>query len=220
MVQPDEIIRSNRKTLALSIDPFGRLIVRAPKNCGIERIFAFIREKEDWILRKKSETAGTGMRLPPEDLHGYSFLLLGETCKIFLDDKQNIRYEKENGRLYLPRKNARKELTKGLKERAVEILTARTQSWAKRMGVDYASLTVNSAKTRWGSCSGKNDLRYSFRLLYTPMLIIDYVVVHELAHIRHKNHSRAFWAEVEKFIPDWKIRRAWLKRNRALMEIF
>lgn len=220
MVQPDEIIRSNRKTLALSIDPFGRLIVRAPKRCGQERIFAFIREKESWILQKKSETVGAGMCLPPENLDGYSFLLLGESCKITLTDTEKVCYIPEKNSLQLPQENAWKVLTKWLKQTALEILVARTQAWAQRLGVDYLSLTVGSAKTRWGSCSGKNDIRYSFRLLYAPILIIDYVVVHELTHIRHKNHSRAFWTEVERYIPDWKSRRAWLKSHRALMEIF
>ena len=71
MVKPDKIIRSDRKTLAITIDSANRLIVRAPKKCGEERIFAFLREKENWILRKKAERAGAGIDLPPENLNGY-----------------------------------------------------------------------------------------------------------------------------------------------------
>lgn len=220
MIQPDEIIRSNRKTLAISVDCFNRLIVRAPKNCGTERIFAFIREKESWILRKRAETVGAGMRLPPENLDGYEFLLLGAPCKIVLDDGANIRFDKQNGRIYLPKKNARARLVKWLKENALRIFTKVTDDWAARMGVRYQSVSVSTAKTRWGSCSAENAIRYTFRLLYAPKEVIEYVAVHELAHIRHKNHSSRFWAEVARYIPDWKTRRVWLKRRGALLEIF
>ena len=86
MIQPDKIIRSARKTLSISIDAFGRLIVRAPKKCTEERIFAFIREKESWILRKQAEKQRENKLLPPDDLHGYEFLLLGKKTKIIVDD--------------------------------------------------------------------------------------------------------------------------------------
>jgi hypothetical protein len=91
---------------------------------------------------------------------------------------------------------------------------------AKEMGVSYRSITITSAKTRWGSCSGENALRYTFRLLYCPKEIIDYVVVHELAHTLQHNHSKQFWQVVERYIPDWKTRRKWLKDHGILMEIF
>ena len=102
MVQPDEIIRSNRKTLAISIDCNNRLIVRAPYRCGEERIFAFIQEKETWILRKKAERVGTGIELPPESLDGYEFLLLGERHRISLTEDRKIGYDKNVRAVYLP----------------------------------------------------------------------------------------------------------------------
>jgi predicted metal-dependent hydrolase len=88
------------------------------------------------------------------------------------------------------------------------------------MGVSYQSVSVTSARSRWGSCSGKNAIRYSFRLLYAPKEVIEYVTVHELAHTKHKNHSKAFWAEVATYVPDWKSKRNWLKTHGWLMEIF
>jgi predicted metal-dependent hydrolase len=88
------------------------------------------------------------------------------------------------------------------------------------MCVSYTSITITSAKTRWGSCSGDNALRYTYRLLYCPKEIIDYVVVHELAHTVEHNHSKRFWQVVERYIPDWKERRKWLKAHGILMEIF
>jgi predicted metal-dependent hydrolase len=91
---------------------------------------------------------------------------------------------------------------------------------ARLMGTTYRAVSISSAKTRWGSCSADNSIRFTFRLLYAPMAVIDYVVVHELSHTVHKDHSKAFWLEVEKYRPDWKIARKWLKDRRYLMQIF
>ena len=220
MVNPDEIIRSDRKTLSLVIDPFGRLIVRAPKRCGNERIFAFIKEKEDWILRKKSEMTGAGIELPRENLHGYKLPLLGETYEILFTEKDGISLDAIRKRLYLPSKNAKTRLVKWCKENAKRILTQTSEKYAEKMSVSYQKITITSARSRWGCCTNDNRLRYSYRLIFTPKAVLEYVVVHELAHILQKNHSPAFWREVEKLVPDWKQKRKWLRTHGALMELF
>lgn len=220
MIQPDEIIRSRRKTLAITVDSFGRLIVRAPLRCSEARIFAFIREKEGWILRKKAERQGAGISLPPENLDGYQFLLLGQQCKIRLTSLDKVGYDAEKGILYLPQNNARERLIQWLKANAKRILTELTARTAVTMKAVYKSVSITSARRRWGSCSGEDALHYSFRLLYAPKAVIEYVVVHELAHTKHKNHSKAFWAEVATYVPDWREKRAWLKAHGGLMEIF
>ena len=220
MIQPDEIIRSRRKTLAISIDAFGRLIVRAPMTCSMERIFAFIEEKERWILQKKSQKASVDIHLPPENLDGYVFLLLGKNCRIVLVDSRYVRFDEDSYTIYLPTKNARARLIKWLKENGKRIFTTVTERKAKEMGVTFQSVEISSAKGKWGSCSFDNKIRYTYRLIYAPKEMIEYVVVHELAHVRHKNHSALFWAEVAKYVPDWKQKRKWLKTHGILMEIF
>lgn len=220
MIQPDEIIRSNRKTLSISVDSFGRLTVRAPMHCGEERIFAFLREKEAWILRKQKERATFGIQPPPENLDGYTLLILGKEYTLSLIDGSKIGLNTEGGILYLPKKNAQTCLVRWLKENAKRILTAVTAQTAERMGTSFRSVTITSARSRWGSCSYDNALRYSFRLLYAPKEVVEYVTVHELAHTKHKNHSKSFWTEVAKYCPDWKEKRNWLKRHSALMQLF
>lgn len=224
MIKPDQIIRSNRKTLSVSIDHFGRVTVRAPKRYGDERIFSFLKEKEAWITRHVEQKKGAGMALPSENLDNFSFLLLGEPCLISLIDEKNIRLQNsENGGervLFLPKDKPRQRLVKWLKEDAQRIFFNATQKWAKEMCVDFSSVKITSAKTRWGSCSGKNDIRFTFRLLYAPKAVVDYVIVHELAHIKEKNHSKAFWSVVERYIPDYKERRKWLKLHGYLTQIF
>ena len=220
MIKPDEIIRSNRKTLAIAIDPFGRLIVRAPKTCSLERIFHFISQKEQWILQKQAQMAGAGMRLPPENLNGYVFMLLGKECKIILTDNRNVLFDEKSYTLYLPTKNAKQRLIKWLKENGKRIFTIVTERKAQEMGVKIQSVELSSAKGKWGSCSYDNKIRYAYRLIYAPREIIEYVVVHELSHVRHKNHSKAFWTEVAKYTPDWKAKRQWLKTHGYLLELF
>ena len=220
MIKPDEIIRSRRKTLAITVDSFGRLIVRAPLHCSEKRIFSFIEEKEGWILRKIAERKGAGIELPPENLNGYTMMLLGKKCKIYVVDTAKVCYDSEQRILFLPEKNPKERLVKWLKENAKRIFTQVTAETATRMGMTYQSVSVTSARGRWGSCSGKNAIHFSFRLIYAPKDVIEYVIVHELAHTKHHDHSQAFWAEVAKFVPDWKVKRAWLKEHGGLMEVF
>ncbi|MBE7086435.1 MAG: M48 family metallopeptidase [Clostridiales bacterium] len=220
MIKPDEIIRSRRRTLSISIDSFGRLIVRAPIRFDEERIFAFLKEKESWILRKQAERKGAGMDLPPDNLDGYEFLLLGKKTKIQLVEGTKVGFDAEQNVIYLPHKNAKERLVKWLKENAKRILATVTQQKAKEMQTTFQSVSISSAKTRWGTCSFDNKIRYSFRLLYAPKEVVEYVAVHELAHTKHKNHSPQFWAEVTKYVPDWKQKRKWLKTHAVLMEIF
>lgn len=220
MIQPDRIIRSRRKTLSISVDVFGQLTVRAPLRCDEERIFAFLKEKENWILKQKSKMKGAGICLPPDNLDGYRFLLLGKNCVLRLYEGQKIRYDETSRMIHLPSERAEERLVAWLKRNARRIFTAIADRRASEMQTAYPSLSVTSAKTRWGSCSYNNALHFSFRLLYAPIEVIDYVVVHELAHTYHKNHSKSFWDTVEKFVPDYKKKREWLKDKSALMEIF
>ena len=96
-------------------------------------------------------------------------------------------------------------------KRAKAILPGKIEYYARRMGVQPTGLTITSAKTRFGSCSGKNRLSFSWRLMAYPEAAIDYVVVHELAHIRHKDHSRAFYGFIESVLPDYRDRIRLLK---------
>ena len=105
-----------------------------------------------------------------------------------------------------------KERTEG-RRRAAEAMKTRCSYYAPIMGVSYGTVTVREQKTRWGSCSAKGNLNFNWKLVLMPQEILDYVVVHELAHRIHMDHSAAFWAEVGKILPDYKERRQWLKVN-------
>ena len=102
-----------------------------------------------------------------------------------------------------------------LAEEAAEVLSVKVRQFARWMGVDCGRVTIRSQRTRWGSCSAKGNLNFNCLLMLCPEEVMDYVVVHELCHRKELNHSAAFWAEVEKYCPDYKFHRKWLKENGA-----
>ncbi len=106
----------------------------------------------------------------------------------------------------------REELTE-LKARAGESFADLVSRWASRLGVTWGKITIRAQKSRWGSCSAQGNLKFNCLLMLAPVEVREYVAVHELCHRKHMNHSPAFWAEVEKALPDYEVRRQWLKDN-------
>ena len=220
MIVPSAIVKTKRKTLSLCVNRLGAIIVRAPLTASDEKIWAFVKEKQPWLEKQMRKREQAGVRLPMETLDGYEFLLLGESYKIKLYDGDFIRLDKENKILFAPEKKTKVRLVAWLKENARRILTLQSQRYAAEMGLQFQGIEISSAKTRWGTCSSAGKIRYTYRLLFAPREVIDYVVVHELAHLKHMNHGKGFWSLVERYIPDYKKRRKWLKDRSALMEIF
>jgi len=105
-----------------------------------------------------------------------------------------------------------------LAKQAKEVIPARVAYYAALLGVEYGRITIRTQKTRWGSCSAKGNLNFNCLLMLAPSEVLDSVVVHELCHRKHMNHSKAFYDEIARVMPDYKARHAWLKQNgRALM---
>ncbi|KAF0125392.1 MAG: hypothetical protein FD189_1682 [Elusimicrobia bacterium] len=101
--------------------------------------------------------------------------------------------------------------------RARVLLTARADHWSLELGIPYKRIAIRSQRTRWGSCSAKGNLNFNWRLAAAPSAVLDYVVVHELCHLRELNHSRDFWAHVRAACPDYKSHRRWLRENTAAL---
>lgn len=104
-------------------------------------------------------------------------------------------------------------LTRWYRKQAQTYMSERVDHFSEKHGLQYKEIRITSAITRWGSCSGRNNLNFPWRLLMAPQEVIDYVVVHELAHTVHKNHSPRFWNLVESIMPDWKVHRGHLKEE-------
>jgi len=215
---PYKIIRSDRKTITLVINSDAKLSVRAPFDAGETAIIKFINQKKRWILEKQKKILALKNKHSPVVLkNGESFLFQGNTYIIKFDSVPKIKISGEN--ILLPKGFKKEKVIAWLKREARKLINERLEKYAGIMGVGYSAVRISSARTRWGSCSGRNNLSFTWRLIMCPLAAIDYVIVHELCHIAFKNHSPAFWERVKKFYPDFKEQKKWLKANRRIMDM-
>lgn len=173
-MEPYELIRSRRKTLALEVTGDGRLLVRAPLRCSQARIGAFVSAHAAWIEKHAALQRERAARRPPAPT----------AAEI-----------------------------EALKRRARAELPEKITYWSEKMGVAPTGFKVTAARKRYGSCSGKDSLCFSCFLMNCPEEAVELVVVHELCHIREKNHGPRFYALLERFLPDWRERKKLLSTH-------
>ena len=202
-----ELIRSKRRTIAIVIDSEGKCRVRAPLQARLSDIEHFVQAKTGWIEQKQRQLILTdGMQLSVLD-NSYT-LRLTEVGQVQV-----------NGTVLLcPQFKPQQALEKWLRQQALAVLQERTAHYAELMGVVYQSVKLSSAAKRWGSCSIKGNLNFSWRLVFYPLAVLDYVVVHELSHIGNMNHSRRFWQRVASVLPDYQMRQRWLKQQAYILQ--
>ena len=194
--------------------------VRAPLKLALGEIERFVKLKEGWIakhLAVLSERAGERAVFALN--YGDTVLVMGRPCAITACAGNRARYEEDC--FYIPKfldsEQIKAACVRLYKLIAKEELVRRTAEYARRMGVEPSAVKINSAATRWGSCSGQNSINFSWRLIMADEDVIDYVVVHELAHIAEHNHSDRFWAVVQSVLPDYRARQGRLKALQAVL---
>jgi predicted metal-dependent hydrolase len=214
MIEIHKMVRSKRRTLALVVEADGTLTVRAPLRMKEADIWRFIETKADWIKRKQAKVRIEA--LPPRQyVEGETFWYLGEEIPLRLIPHQKPALVL-NGFFELAQSaqsEAESVFVVWYKKQARRVLTERVEFFAQQYGFKVKKIRISSARTRWGSCSAKGTLSFTWRLVMAPLDVIDYVVVHELCHLKVLNHSKAFWTQVEALVPDYKRYRNWLKKN-------
>lgn len=212
--------RSARRTIGFTIDGSG-LSITAPRWVTLADIEAAIAEKQRWIFAKLAEwkTRTEQRALPQIDWRdGAQLPYLGKTVTIALGAGA-VAFDADALRLSLPlpaQADAQqiKDRVQGwLQGEAKRIFGERLAVYADKLGVTYSVYALSSAATRWGSCSSDGKIRLNWRLIHFPMSIIDYVVAHELSHLREMNHSPAFWQTVESIFPEFREARHTLKHH-------
>jgi len=213
--------RSSRRTIGFCIDGTG-LAITAPRWVTIADIESAILDKQNWIVRKLTEwqTRVEQRALPRiEWKDGAQFPFLGKTISVSLNSASALSFDDETSVLTLPLPASAdaqqiKDRVQGwLQSEAKRIFGARLAVYAAKLGVEYRAYALSSAATRWGSCSSDGKIRLNWRLIHFPMSIIDYVVAHELAHLREMNHSPRFWQTVESIFPEFREARHTLKHH-------
>jgi hypothetical protein len=211
--------RSQRRTIGLSIDQRG-LRVGAPKAARLGDIENLIRQHGQWVLAK---LANWRERPPPEKLEitdGSEISVLGQKLAITVTPIGRARWQWIGDKLHLwpsATTDARQLLEKAIREKARDVFLERLAVYAPLLGVAVPPLRLSSARTRWGSCSHHGGIALNWRLLFMPLPIVDYVVCHELAHLKEMNHSPRFWSVVAALCPDWKARRLELRTQGRLV---
>ena len=212
-IQIDKLVRSRRKTIALIIERDSSLTVRAPMRVSSDAIEAFVHEHAAWILRKQDAIKAVVDIPSRQYVDGETFLFLGSSydLKLVRPQRPSLNFDSGFYLSYTAQKKGAQVFTRWYKERALDVISARVAEFAKQYGFSPKQVKISSAKTRWGSCSPDGTLNFTWRLVLAPLDVIDYVVVHELAHLRVHNHSQKFWRVVESILPEYKIQRKWLR---------
>jgi predicted metal-dependent hydrolase len=210
----DQIIRTRRKSIALIVQLDGKVVVRAPLNISKTRILQFVNSKADWILAQQKKVHQHHSPYH-EYRDGESFPYLGKDYPLKLLDhqKQSLSLNSHFCLQTIDQPDAEKIFMQWYQRQARQVFTSRVEFFAKKHAFTYNKLKLSSARTRWGSCSSTGTLSFTWRLVKAPLEIIDYVVLHELVHLKIHNHSKVFWAKVQEYLPDYKKRRTWLKEH-------
>ena len=220
------LIRSKkrRKTISLHIKEDGKVVIHAPYHtpkCEIEK---FIKEKQSWVVQKISEKEmqikeGEKMFLP-----GEKFLYLGEWYPLEIHESDHkappLRLSFGNFNLNKNHIGGAKDLfIQWYKREAKEKIIGRIDCYSHRLHLFPKGIRITNARSRWGSCSRDNRLSFSWRIIMASLPIIDYILIHELVHIREKNHSKRFWVTLESILPDYRKYRLWLRENGHLLQV-
>ncbi|WP_167956433.1 M48 family metallopeptidase [Anaerosporobacter faecicola] len=222
-----EMMRSRRKSIAIAIAVGGKVTIKIPTNAREQEVLHFLQERSSWIYDSYKEQIQREKRgIHIEDGGKIPFLSEEVTVRILpnlnkVDAK--IRYIEEQKQLIIETPKLwpaflRECVESWYKKNAKSIIPFRVEQVAKVMQLTYGRITIRSQKSRWGSCSSEGNLNFNWHLIMMPPAILDYVIIHELAHRVEMNHSKQFWAIVEQACPDYKQRRLWLKEHGSSYE--
>ena len=215
---PYELVRSNRKTLALTIDSEARLVVRAPMKLGEDVIRDFVRKKARWIGDKQRQVSDFGTKQSAFVLEdGENVLYFGKSYAVLRSGVSEVTFE--GSFIKVPDDMTLEGFADWMRSQGETIIRERVDYYANLMGAKYTSVKMSEAKRRWGSCGSGNTLNFTWRLVMCPQSVIDYVVVHEISHIAYKDHSAKFWTRVATVMPNYREAQDWLRLNRKLMEV-
>ena len=221
-----EIKRTSRKKTISFVIKNNNVQVIAPKTLSNIEIKSFIHKKSNWIESKLKENKLKEKIVSKNFESDERFLYLGKNYKLkFIPNAKNLIKLKSgeiqvciNTKKNSERKYREKIVQHWFKEKALLFLTNMTMEIAKEIKLNPKLVKIRSYKSRWGSCNSKDVITYNWKIIMAPTSIIKYVVIHELCHIKYLNHSKKYWNEVCKYVPDYKYKKQWLNQNTNIFE--
>ncbi len=218
----DKIIKSKRKSIALEVNDNAELVARVPKRFNKKVLQEFLNSKSQWLKNMQKEMRRQLQLSQRNFKSGETFFYLGKEYRLKIQSNTSSLYL-DNNFFYLPKnqKNQAAELfVDWYKQSARNIFTQRVSVYQKKYNFKINKIKLSSARKRWGSCSSQRNLNFAWRLVMAPLFVIDYIVVHELVHLKYMNHSKRFWCMVENIYPDYKEAEKWLKENSYKLKFF
>jgi predicted metal-dependent hydrolase len=226
-----QLLRSKRKTIAISFDRDGNLIVKAPLWVAKRETDRFVESKRDWILAtsKRLQMARekeAALRLQLEN--GDELYYLGEKRVLIVvrEDRSRTKIKDVCGRLVMTvpyeadYAYKREQLEKWYRKQALCVFKEKAREFAVTIGVSFQDIHIKDQKSRWGSCSSKGNLNFNWRILMAPEPVCDYVIIHELCHLVYMDHSADFWHLVEQLCPSYRQYKKWLRDRADLLYKF
>lgn len=227
---PYRIVRSQRqKTVAIGVDAIEGVRVRAPRSTPVSKLDEIVHRKAKWIVEQRRRHED----LPPapssrEFVSGETFLYLGRQYRLKVEHRKaregvGVRLVGRHLIVALagahhPHAEARKLLEAWYRVRAKSRLPGCVATWAEKLGLEPSAVLIRDQRKRWGSADAQGNVRLNWRIVLAPQRLVDYVVVHELAHLRFPDHTRGFWSAVGSVMPDYEARREELRRlGRAIV---
>lgn len=219
--------RRRQKNMHLTLGWDGKLRVTCNLRMSEKRIAEFVRESGSFIAAREMELEQERSRYPTlQVLSGEVLSCSGliKTLEVIWswDSRVKIREDSNTIEVSAPltstAEERRQALAKYLRRQANRRIRTQVERWTQMMGVEVGRISIRDQATRWGSCSTKGDVNFNWKLILMPPEISDYVVVHELAHTRHFNHSQEFWRLVESYLPEYQFSRRWLRQNERRLK--
>lgn len=223
-----QLILSKRKTISIEVLQDGAIKVRAPIGVDKEKIIEQVIKKGEWIIAKRAEVKERFSNKPTREFkNGEKFMYLGKeySLKVIIDNRiKKIRVSIIEDEIIIETytkafDKIKKALELWYRDMAIKKIRERVKHYEKYYPMKPKSIRVKEQKRRWGSCTYYNDLLFNWRIIMAPVEVIDYVVVHEMTHMVHKNHSKDYWNEVSRIMMDYKSRSNWLKENGIKLDI-
>ncbi len=205
------------QNIRIKIEANAQVVVVAPHDCPLHFINMFVEKNEDWITRN---IAKIQQHSALRDTHPNEVMIFGQIYQKHITFSSSFPigvHIQEKNMIINPVTNSdssiQKLIDQFLKNTATKYIVPRTHQLANTMNIHFRDITLKNQKTRWGSCSSQGNLNFNWRLVHSPPEVIDYVIIHELAHRKEMNHSPKFWQIVAQFDPEHMKHRGWLKRH-------
>lgn len=222
-----DVTYRKRKTLSIAVEAPDKVSVVAPLGLQEELILERVKSKAPWILKKLQGLKDMSPPVKKEYVNGETFLHLGTNYFLQLVPDETLK--KPMVRLYQDKllvitstrdgAAIRQAIIDWYRSQASQKIKERINYYHHKIGRNPARITIKEQRTRWGSCSSLGNLNFNWKAIMAPSPVLDYIVVHELCHLIHLNHSQDFWNLVASILPDYRERREWLKQNGVRLDL-